>query len=130
MGTGRRVRAGKAGVIATLVALTAGSVLTATASPAQPPDQVSPSNEVDPLIGSANGGNTYPGAVLPHGMIAWSPTSTKGDQTDTGAANGYSYDVTRIRGFSLTHINGAGCHPGDRKSTRLNSSHVKISYAV
>jgi predicted alpha-1,2-mannosidase len=112
VGTGRRVRAGKAGVIATLVALTAGSVLTATASPAQPPDQVRPSNEVDPLIGSANGGNTYPGAVLPHGMIAWSPTSTKGDQTDTGAANGYSYDVTRIRGFSLTHINGAGCHPG------------------
>src|SRR5690606_41239463 len=23
-----------------------------------------------------------------------------------------------------------GCGPGDRKSTRLNSSHVKISYAV
>ncbi|RAS70401.1 putative alpha-1,2-mannosidase [Lentzea atacamensis] len=67
---------------------------------------------VDPLIGSAGGGNTYPGAVRPFGMISWSPTSTRGDQTNTGAANGYAYDVTRVRGFSLTHVNGAGCHPG------------------
>ncbi|MEU9393295.1 GH92 family glycosyl hydrolase [Streptomyces sp. NPDC048324] len=71
-----------------------------------------PSSLVDPLIGSANGGNTYPGATLPYGMIAWSPTSTTGDQTSTGAANGYQYGVTRIRGLSLTHVNGAGCNPG------------------
>ncbi len=44
-------------------------------------------------------------------MIAWSPTSTTGDQTSTGAANGYQYDTTRIR-VSLTHVNGAGCNPG------------------
>lgn len=67
---------------------------------------------VDPLIGTANGGNTYPGAVRPFGMLSWSPTSTRGDQTDTGAANGYQYDTTRMRGFALTHVNGAGCHPG------------------
>ncbi len=67
---------------------------------------------VDPLIGSAGGGNTYPGAVRPFGMISWSPTTTRGDQTNTGAANGYAYDATRVRGFSLTHVNGAGCHPG------------------
>ncbi|MDQ1653270.1 MAG: hypothetical protein QOI35_2470, partial [Cryptosporangiaceae bacterium] len=30
----------------------------------------------------------------------------------TGAANGYEYGVTRVRGFSLTHVNGAGCNPG------------------
>ncbi|MFD8126696.1 GH92 family glycosyl hydrolase [Streptomyces mirabilis] len=71
-----------------------------------------PVSAVDPLIGSANGGNTYPGATLPYGMIAWSPTSTTGDQTSTGAANGYQYDTTRIRGLSLTHVNGAGCNPG------------------
>ncbi|MEU6537697.1 GH92 family glycosyl hydrolase [Streptomyces sp. NPDC047000] len=71
-----------------------------------------PSSLVDPLIGSANGGNTYPGATLPYGMIAWSPTSTTGDQTGTGAANGYQYNTTRIRGLSLTHVNGAGCNPG------------------
>lgn len=67
---------------------------------------------VDPLIGTANGGNTYPGATMPFGMIGWSPTSTAGDQTNTAAANGYSYNTTRLRGFSLTHVNGAGCHPG------------------
>ena len=71
-----------------------------------------PVSYVDPLIGSSNGGNTYPGATLPYGMIAWSPTSTTGDQTSTGAANGYQYDTTRIRGLSLTHVNGAGCNPG------------------
>ncbi|WP_326718536.1 GH92 family glycosyl hydrolase [Streptomyces sp. NBC_00243] len=71
-----------------------------------------PVSYVDPLIGSSNGGNTYPGATLPQGMIAWSPTSTTGDQTSTGAANGYQYDTTRIRGLSLTHVNGAGCNPG------------------
>ncbi|MFI6123996.1 GH92 family glycosyl hydrolase [Streptomyces sp. NPDC051064] len=71
-----------------------------------------PTAFVDPMIGTANGGNTYPGAVRPYGMIAWSPTSTTGDQTSTGAANGYEYGVTRTRGLSLTHVNGAGCNPG------------------
>ncbi|MFE9680198.1 GH92 family glycosyl hydrolase [Streptomyces sp. NPDC006285] len=77
-----------------------------TAAPARP------TTYVDPLIGTANGGNTYPGANLPYGMIGWSPTSTRGDQTSTGAANGYEYGVTRLRGLSLTHVNGAGCNPG------------------
>ncbi|WP_328991431.1 GH92 family glycosyl hydrolase [Kribbella sp. NBC_01245] len=67
---------------------------------------------VDPFVGSRRDGNTWPGAVRPFGMISWSPTSTRGDQTSTGAANGYQYDVTRVRGFSLTHVNGAGCNPG------------------
>lgn len=67
---------------------------------------------VDPLIGTANGGNTYPGAVRPFGMLSWSPTSTTGDQTGTGASNGYAYETTRLRGFALTHVNGAGCFPG------------------
>ncbi len=71
-----------------------------------------PAASVDPLIGSARDGNTWPGAVRPFGMISWSPTSTRGDQTSTGAANGYQYDTTRVRGFSLTHVNGAGCNPG------------------
>ena len=67
---------------------------------------------VDPFIGTSGGGNTYPGAVRPFGMLSWSPTSTAGDQTNTGGTNGYSYDATRLRGFSLTHVNGAGCSPG------------------
>ena len=71
-----------------------------------------PTDQVDPLIGSSGGGNTFPGAVAPFGMLSWSPTSTRGDQTNTGAANGYDYNTTRLRGFALTHVNGAGCHPG------------------
>lgn len=41
-----------------------------------------------------------------------SPTSTRGNQTDTGAVNGCQYDTTRLRGFALTHVNGSGCHLG------------------
>jgi predicted alpha-1,2-mannosidase len=57
-------------------------------------------NSVDPMIGTTNGGNTYPGATLPFGMIQWSPDT---DQ------NFYFYDQKKIRGFSLTHLSGGGC---------------------
>lgn len=56
---------------------------------------------VDPFIGTAGGGNTFPGATLPWGMIQWSP--------DTGPDAWYRYDAHRITGFSLTHLSGAGC---------------------
>jgi len=94
-----------------LVAALVTSLLPATAEAA--PAKVSdPVRYVDPLIGSSNGGNTYPGAVRPFGMISWSPTNTAGDQTNAAGANGYSYNTMRTRGFALTHVNGAGCHPG------------------
>ncbi|WP_374114676.1 hypothetical protein [Streptomyces cellostaticus] len=32
-----------------------------------------PTPYVDPLIGARNGGNVFPGAVVPFGMLAWSP---------------------------------------------------------
>ncbi|MYW91274.1 glycoside hydrolase family 92 protein [Amycolatopsis rubida] len=95
-------------VVLATVLLTSALVPT-TLSSASPLD---PAASVDPLIGSKGDGNTYPGATAPFGMLAWSPTSTRGDQTSTGAANGYQYDTTRLRGFSLTHVNGAGCNPG------------------
>ncbi|MFE3142247.1 GH92 family glycosyl hydrolase [Streptomyces scopuliridis] len=101
------------GVVAALAGIVASLAVGTTADAASSAEVVrQPVAYVDPLIGSANGGNTYPGANLPFGMIAWSPTSTAGDQTNTAAANGYSYNTTRLRGFSLTHVNGAGCHPG------------------
>ena len=55
---------------------------------------------VDPLIGTANDGNTYPGATVPFGMIQWSPDTNQ---------NFYYYDKKEIRGFSVTHLSGAGC---------------------
>lgn len=104
----RRLAARTAALVVT--GALAAAVLPATAEAAAPVTR--PTAYVDPLIGSANGGNTFPGATLPYGMIAWSPTSTTGDQTSTGAANGYEYGATRLRGLSLTHVNGAGCNPG------------------
>jgi predicted alpha-1,2-mannosidase len=68
-----------------------------------------PAALVNPLIGSRNGGNTFPGATLPFGMLQWSPENTKGKHDRTAAPGGYQYDATRIRGFSLTHLSGTGC---------------------
>ena len=66
-------------------------------------------DKVNPLIGSSNGGNTYPGAVMPFGMLQWSPENTRGKHVRTASPSGYQYDARRIRGFSLTHLSGAGC---------------------
>lgn len=80
---------------------------------APPPDLVGdPTPYVDPLIGTRNGGNVFPGAVSPFGMFSFSPENTRGDATRTAAPGGYQYDATRIRGFSLTHMSGTGCGGG------------------
>jgi predicted alpha-1,2-mannosidase len=51
-------------------------------------------------------GNTFPGAVVPFGMLAWSPDTVPGKVNHPG---GYSWGDQQLRGFSLTHVNGAGC---------------------
>jgi predicted alpha-1,2-mannosidase len=66
---------------------------------------------VNPFVGTAtfdgepdtqfNAGDTYPGAVVPFGMVQWSPDNTT-------AAGGYRYDIPRIDAFSLTHFSGRG----------------------
>ena len=89
-----------------LALLLAGCRATATDEPAFVSD---PASYVDPLIGTANGGNTFPGAVVPFGMVQWSPETTRGDPTRRPAPGGYQYDANRIRGFSLTHLSGTGC---------------------
>ena len=82
----------------------------AVAADAAPPPLVGdPVAYVDPLIGSTNLGNTYPGAVTPFGMLAWSPQTSRGNQLSTPAPGGYQYTATKIRGFSLTHLSGVGC---------------------
>ncbi|WP_330460435.1 GH92 family glycosyl hydrolase [Streptomyces sp. NBC_00820] len=93
--------------------LAAGGATPALAASAAPPDLVKdPTSYVDPLIGTSNGGDTFPGAVVPFGMLSWSPENTRGDATRTAAPGGYQYDATRIRGFSLTHMSGTGCAGG------------------
>ena len=63
------------------------------------------SNAVHPVPHGA-GGNTFPGAVAPFGMVQWSP------DTPGASPSGYSYRGDHISGFSLTHYSGAGCANG------------------
>ncbi|QFZ21629.1 GH92 family glycosyl hydrolase [Saccharothrix syringae] len=97
-----------AAAAATLLALGA---VPATAHPdaAVVPD---PAAHVDPLIGTSNLGNTFPGAVVPFGMASFSPEGTRGNTLRVAAPGGYRYDATRLRGFSLTHMSGTGCAGG------------------
>jgi putative alpha-1,2-mannosidase len=82
-----------------------------------------PAALVNPLIGTTNGGNDYPGATLPLGMLAWSPEqprnrprpqvqgvpgSMRDDRGRPAAPGGYEYSSNRISGFSLTHLMGTG----------------------
>jgi predicted alpha-1,2-mannosidase len=82
--------------------------LIAATAEAAPGDYAS---EVNPFIGTTNGGNTYPGATLPFGMVAFSPEETPlpGKRYPIAAPGGYEYRVIGIKGFSLTHLSGTGC---------------------
>ena len=60
---------------------------------------------VDPMIGTAFNGHTFPGAILPFGMIAASPDT---DIEGWAHCSGYHYDDTSIMGFSQTHVSGTG----------------------
>lgn len=61
---------------------------------------------VDPFIGTGGHGHTYPGAVLPHGMVQLSP-DTRLDGWD--GCSGYHYSDNYIYGFTHTHLSGTGC---------------------
>ncbi len=51
------------------------------------------------------GGHNFPGATRPFGMLQWSPDTVPADRH----SGGYDYRDRHIRGFSLTHLSGAGC---------------------
>jgi predicted alpha-1,2-mannosidase len=59
-----------------------------------------------PGPGTFGGGHNFPGATVPFGMVQWSPDTTPADQNGRG---GYDYPDSHIKGFSLTHLAGAGC---------------------
>src|SRR6476646_10256316 len=84
-------------VLAALAGLSVTIPIGAAAQAAGPTDPVS---HVNPFIGTTNLGNTYPGAVRPFGMLAWSPQTSRGNQISTPAPGGYQYAATRIRGLS------------------------------
>ncbi|MCH5718482.1 hypothetical protein [Niabella hibiscisoli] len=72
---------------------------------------------VNPLIGTAKMGHTYPGATVPFGAVQLSPDTDTipyagPDGKYTGTAYrycaGYQYDDPTIVGFSHTHFSGTG----------------------
>jgi len=68
---------------------------------------------VNPLIGTTNGGNVFPGATMPFGMVQFSPEATPiNAKRMIAAPGGYEYRATKIRGFSLTNVEGWGCAGG------------------
>jgi predicted alpha-1,2-mannosidase len=63
----------------------------------------------DPFVGTGGEGHTFPGAVVPFGMVQLSPdTQIKERKESYGWAAGYRYDDTSIVGFSHTHFSGTG----------------------
>lgn len=77
-----------------LTALAAGSLLHA-----------SNVRHVDVFMGAGGTGHTFPGATVPFGMVVPSPDS---DGDGWSYSGGYQFANPRIRGFSNTHISGAG----------------------
>lgn len=61
---------------------------------------------VNPFIGTGGHGHTYPGAVLPHGMVQLSPDTRL---TGWDGCSGYHYSDSYIYGFTHTHLSGTGC---------------------
>ena len=61
-----------------------------------------PAALVNPFIGTADGGNTYPGAVVPFGMASVNPIAAK------LSIGGYDYNRKVYRGFAMTMISGTG----------------------
>jgi predicted alpha-1,2-mannosidase len=69
-------------------------------------DHVNPFAGTRPGPGTFGGGHNFPGATVPFGMVQWSPDTTPADMSGSG---GYDYRDNHLKGFSLTHLSGAGC---------------------
>lgn len=106
-------RSGIGGLLVMVGAVVLGSVVTVPTSAASTLAAGDLAQYVNPFVGTQPGapdqgtgggaGNDFPGADVPFGMVQWSP------DTVTQQHGGYFYQDNRIRGFSLTHLSGAGC---------------------
>lgn len=89
-----------------LYTLALGSAFYSCSTVKQDTPQTDYTQYVDPFIGAADNGHTFPGACRPFGMIQTSPV--------TGAVgwrycSEYMYADSIIWGFTQTHLNGTGC---------------------
>lgn len=91
-------------------AIAVGALLALALAPAFAPAQ-GPSREVDVFAGTEpggdafGGGHNFPGATVPFGMVQWGPDTVPAERH----SGGYDYRDSHLRGFSLTHLSGAGC---------------------
>jgi len=90
--------------------LTRRSLLAGTALATLPLDTLAARVDTPPalpnlFIGTGGDGHTYPGAVLPFGMVQLSP-DTDVERWDT--CSGYHHGDSSIMGFSHTHLSGTG----------------------
>jgi len=60
---------------------------------------------VNPFIGTGGHGHTFPGAIVPFGMVQLSPDTRL---TGWDSCSGYHYSDSIIYGFSHTHLSGTG----------------------
>lgn len=89
-----------------LYTLALGSAFYSCSTAKQDTPQTDYTQYVDPFIGAADNGHTFPGACRPFSMIQTSPV--------TGAVgwrycSEYMYADSIIWGFTQTHLNGTGC---------------------
>ncbi|HSS05411.1 MAG TPA: GH92 family glycosyl hydrolase [Solirubrobacterales bacterium] len=91
--------------ITTLGALLVLGFAAPTAPGAGLADHVSVFAGTEPGANAFGGGHNFPGATLPFGMVQWGPDTVPADRH----SGGYDYRDHHLRGFSLTHLSGAGC---------------------
>ncbi|MEO1253703.1 MAG: GH92 family glycosyl hydrolase, partial [Bacteroidota bacterium] len=60
---------------------------------------------IDPFIGTGGHGHTFPGAIVPFGMVQLSPDTRL---TGWDGCSGYHYSDSIVYGFSHTHLSGTG----------------------
>jgi predicted alpha-1,2-mannosidase len=75
---------------------------------AKPVARVRVERLIDTRTWTSGGGNTFPGADVPFGMVQWSPAT----RTSYNAGGEYDRTDHKLWGYSLTHISGSGCGSG------------------
>jgi len=75
---------------------------------------------VDTRTWTTGGGNTFPGADVPYGMVQWSPDT----MPHRNAGGGYNYGDESLTGYSLTHVSGPGCGAAQDVPIQIGRAHV------
>lgn len=79
---------------------------------------------VDPFIGTANEGNTYPGAVLPWGMASVVPQNIDYSENKNSAA--YIFGEPYIYGFGHMQLSGVGCPSSGAVPVKVQSGALAL----